>query len=171
MSRKTTNLNKPSPATDPHGLATTRASTQPQLPPYIGYFAIGYVLASALFMLIQTKLALNAQLVTVLSIILAAYIAVSKFVKHQQRALYKDEINRLMLGGIMVVWLLTGLYFLALWFLLFDDISREVLLAMAKQQPLPLLSALVMIVVLSLVSARISIWAFNRLLDPARKTL
>ena len=71
----------------------------------------------------------------------------------------------------MVVWLLTGLYFLALWFLLFDDISREVLLAMAKQQPLPLLSALVMIVVLSLVSARISIWAFNRLLDPAPKTL
>ena len=74
-----------------------------------------------------------------------------------------------MFGGILVVWLLTAIYFLALWVWLFDDANREVLIEMTLQQPLPLVSALVMILVLTLVSARISIWAVNRLLDPQRK--
>ena len=138
---------------------------------YVGFFTVGYMLASAVFMMIQTKLALNAQLVTVLSIVLGAYIAVHKFIKHQQRALDRGEINRLMFGGVIVVWLLTMVYFLGIWVFLFDAISREVLLEMSIQQPLPLISALIMIVVLSLVSARISIWAINRLLDPNRKAV
>ena len=139
--------------------------------PYVGFFAVGYMLASAIFMMIQTKLALNAPLVTVLSIVLGAYIAVHKFIKHQQRALDRDEINRLMFGGVIVVWLLTMIYFLGIWVFLFDAISREVLLEMSMQQPLPLISALIMILVLSLVSARISIWAINRLLDPNHKSV
>ena len=63
------------------------------------------------------------------------------------------------------------IYFLGIWLFLFDAVSREVLMEMSMQQPLPLLSALVMILVLSLVSARISIWAVNHLLDPKRKTI
>jgi hypothetical protein len=159
MSRQTTNLNKP----------RTLAPTQPKLAQYIGFFAIGYTLASAIFMMIQTKLALNSQLVMVVSIIIGAYIAVSKFIKHQQRALAKNEINTLMFGGVAIVWLLTAIYFLAIWFWLFDVISREVLLEMAMARPLPLLSSLVTMLVFTLVSARISLWAINRLLDPIRK--
>lgn len=152
------------------GLLTDTATNQPKIMLYIGFFAVGYMLASAIFMMIQTNFALNPQLITVLSIVLGAYIAVHKFIKHQQRALYRDEINRLMFGGVIVVWLLTMVYFLGIWVFLFDAISREVLLEMSIQQPLPLISALVMILVLSLVSARISIWAINRLLDPHRKS-
>lgn len=170
MSRKTPNLSKANAHTGRHSTVPLE-STQPKLTQYIGFFSIGYVLASAIFMMIQTKLTLNAQLVTVLSIAVGAYIAVHKFIKHQHRALQKNEINRLMLGGIMAVWLLTVLYFLGVWFLLFDQVSREVLFEMTKQRPLPLLSALVMIVLLSLVSARISIWAFNHLLNPKKDTL
>lgn len=70
-----------------------------------------------------------------------------------------------------MVWLLTAIYFLGIWFFLFDVVNREVLVEMAMQQPLPLVSALVMILVLTFISARISIWALNRLLDPKRKTL
>ena len=169
MSRKTTNLNKSKTHSGGEPLPKNHESAQPKLAQYVGYFAIGYTLASAIFMMIQTKLALNAQLVTVLSIVLGAYIAVHKFIKHQQRALDRDEINRLMFGGVIVVWLLTMVYFLGIWVFLFDSISREVLLEMSMQQPLPLISALIMILVLSLVSARISIWAINRLLDPNRK--
>ena len=117
-------------------------------------------------MMVQTKFALNSQLVTVVSIIVGAYIAVHKFIKHQQRALDKKEINRLRFGGVAVVWLLTVIYFLGIWFFLFDAVSREVLTEMAIQRPLPLLSALVMILVLSLVSARLSILLINRLLNP-----
>ena len=157
MSRQTTNLSKP----------RTLASSQPKLAQYIGFFAIGYILASAIFMMIQTKIALNSQLVMVVSIIVGAYIAVSKFIKHQQRALAKHEINRLMFGGVAVVWLLTVLYFLAIWFWLFDGVSREVLLEMAMARPLPLLSSLV----LMLVSTRISLWAINHFLNPAPKTV
>ena len=161
MSRQTTNLNKPRPL----------ASSQPKLAQYIGFFAIGYILASAIFMMIQTKIALNSQLVMVVSIIVGAYIAVSKFIKHQQRALAKNEINRLMFGGVAVVWLLTVLYFLAIWFWLFDAVSREVLLEMAMARPLPLLSSLVLMLVFTLVSTRISLWAINHFLNPALKTL
>ena len=161
MSRQTTNLSKP----------RTLASSQPKLAQYIGFFAIGYILASAIFMMIQTKIALNSQLVMVVSIIVGAYIAVSKFIKHQQRALAKNEINRLMFGGVAVVWLLTVLYFLAIWFWLFDGVSREVLLEMAMARPLPLLSSLVLMLVFTLVSTRISLWAINHFLNPALKTL
>lgn len=161
MSRQTTNLSKP----------RTLASSQPKLAQYIGFFAIGYILASAIFMMIQTKIALNSQLVMVVSIIVGAYIAVSKFIKHQQRALAKNEINRLMFGGVAVVWLLTVLYFLAIWFWLFDAVSREVLLEMAMARPLPLLSSLVLMLVFTLVSTRISLWAINHFLNPALKTV
>ena len=171
MSRKPASLSKPFTPSEPKGLPLNTTATQPKLMLYVGFFAVGYILASAVFMMIQTKLALNAQLVTVLSIVLGAYIAVHKFIKHQHRALDRDEINRLMFGGVIVVWLLTTVYFLGIWVFLFDAISREVLLEMSMQQPLPLISALIMIVVLSLVSARISIWAINRLLDPNRKAV
>ncbi|WP_350562582.1 ABZJ_00895 family protein [Psychrobacter sp. CAL346-MNA-CIBAN-0220] len=137
---------------------------------YVGFFAIGYVLASAVFMMVQSQIGLNPQLVTAVSILAGAYIAVHKFIKHQQRALTKSEMNRLTLGGTSVVWLLTAIYFLALWLWLFDAASREVLLEMSAQQPMPLLFALVVISLLTLISARISIWAFNRLLDTKRKT-
>ena len=169
MSRKPVPLSK-STLSKRKGLLTDTATNQPKMMLYVGFFAVGYMLASAVFMMIQTKFALNPQLVTVLSIILGAYIAVHKFVKHQQRALYRDEIKRLMFGGVIVVWLLTMVYFLGIWVFLFDAISREVLLEMSMQQPLPLISALVMILVLSLVSARISIWAINHLLDPHRNS-
>ena len=169
MSRKPAPLSK-STLSKRKGLLTDTATNQPKIMLYVGFFAVGYMLASAIFMMIQTKFALNPQLITVLSIVLGAYIAVHKFIKHQQRALYRDEINRLMFGGVIVVWLLTMVYFLGIWVFLFDAISREVLLEMSIQQPLPLISALVMILVLSLVSARISIWASNRLLDPHRKS-
>lgn len=121
--------------------------------------------------MIQSKFALNSQLVTVISIIIGAFIAVSKFVKHHQRALDRSEMNRLTIGGVVVVWLLTIIYFLAIWFWVFDTISREVLLEMTMQQPLPLLSSLVMILVLTLVSARISLWGVNRLLEPKPKNI
>lgn len=169
MSRKPVPLSKSTPSKR-NGLLADTTLNQPKMMLYVGFFAVGYMLASAVFMMIQTKFALNPQLVTVLSIILGAYIAVHKFVKHQQRALYRDEIKRLMFGGVIVVWLLTMVYFLGIWIFLFDAISREVLLEMSMQQPLPLISALVMILVLSLVSARISIWAINRLLDPHRNS-
>lgn len=160
MSRQTTSLNKPQ----------TLVQVQPKLARYVGFFAIGYTLASTIFMMIQTKIALNPQLVMVVSIIVGAYIAVSKFIKHQQRGLTRAEINKLMFGGIVIVWLLTVIYFSAIWFWLFDTISREVLFEMAMQRPLPLLSSLVLMLVLTLVSARISLWSINRLLDPIRKS-
>ena len=169
MSRKTTNLNKPNTQSGRNGLSQKPESAQPKMAQYIGFFAIGYILTSTIFMMIQTQVALNSELVTALSIIVGAYISVNKFIKHQQRVLDRDEINRLMFGGVGVVWLLTAIYFLGIWFLLFDAVSREVLLEMSIQQPLPLLSALVMILVLTFISARISILLLNRLLDPKRK--
>lgn len=159
MSLQTTSLNKPQ----------RPLQAQPKLARYVGFFAIGYTLASAIFMIIQTKLALNPQLVMVVSIIIGAYIAVSKFIKHQKRALARDEINKLMFGGVIIVWILTVIYFSAIWLWLFDAISREVLFEMAMQRPLPLLSSLILMLVLTLVSARISLWAVNRLLDPIRR--
>ncbi|WP_350657425.1 ABZJ_00895 family protein [Psychrobacter sp. S1-30-MNA-CIBAN-0213] len=170
MARKTTKLSKSNTQSGRNGLSQNSKSTQPKMAQYIGFFAIGYIITSTIFMMIQTQVALNSQLVTVLSIMVGAYIAVNKFIKHQQRALDRDEINRLMFGGVGVVWLLTAIYFLGIWFLLFDAVSREVLLEMTMQQPLPLLSALVMILVLTFISARISILLLNRLLDPKRKT-
>lgn len=136
---------------------------------YVGFFTVGYIIASAVFMMIQTKIALNPQLVTVLSIVVGAYIAVYKFVKHQQRSLSSSEINRLTVGSTGAVWLLTVIYFLAIWLWLFDAANREVLLEMSMQQPMPLVSALLIILLLTLISARLSIWALNSLLNPKRK--
>lgn len=169
MARKTPMFNKSKARSSHNELPQHHQSAQPKMARYIGFFAIGYVLASAIFMMIQTKVALNSQLVTGVSIIVGAYIAVHKFIKHQQRALNRSESNRLVFGGVAVVWVLTIIYFLGIWFWLFDAISREVLFEMSKQQPLPLLSSLVLILVLTLVSARISIGVLNRLLDPKRK--
>lgn len=171
MSRKTTNLSKSSTHLSANESTNSLEAAQPKLAQYVGFFAIGYILASAIFMMIQSKFALNSQLVTVISIIIGAFIAVSKFVKHHQRALDRSETNRLTIGGVVVVWLLTIIYFLAIWFWVFDTISREVLLEMTMQQPLPLLSSLVMILVLTLVSARISLWGVNRLLEPKPKNI
>lgn len=171
MSRKTTNLSKSSTHLRANESTSSLKSVQPKLAQYVGFFAIGYILASAIFMMIQSKFALNSQLVTVISIIIGAFIAVSKFVKHHQRALDRSEMNRLTIGGVVVVWVLTIIYFLAIWFWVFDTISREVLLEMTMQQPLPLLSSLVMILVLTLVSARISLWGVNRLLEPKPKNI
>lgn len=170
MSRKKAHLSKSNKRSERTELRQSSTLTQPKLTPYISFFAVGYILASTILMIIQTQVALNSQLVTVLSIIVGAYTAVSKFIKHLQRALAREEINRLMFGGVAVVWLLTAIYFLVIWFFLFDAVSREVLLEMTRQQPLPLLSALVMILVLTLVSARLGILLINRLLDPKRKT-
>lgn len=167
MSRKSTKLSK---STARSNYSSDHLSNQPKIALYGGFFAIGYILASVIFMMIQTKLPLNSQLVTVISIFVGSYIAVSKFIKHQQRALKKSEINRLTVGGVAVVWLLTLIYFLGIWFWLFDAVSREVLSEMAMQQPLPLLSSLILILVLTLVSTRISLWLLNRLLDPKQKT-
>jgi len=171
MSRKTTHLSKSSTHLSANESTNRLEAAQPKLAQYVGFFAIGYILASAIFMMIQSKFALNSQLVTVISIIIGAFIAVSKFVKHHQRALDRSEMNRLTIGGVVVVWLLTIIYFLAIWFWVFDTISREVLLEMTMQQPLPLLSSLVMILVLTLVSARISLWGVNRLLEPKPKNI
>lgn len=171
MSRKTTNLSKATKHLSANESTSSLKSVQPKLAQYVGFFAIGYILASAIFMMIQSKFALNSQLVTVISIIIGAFIAVSKFVKHHQRALDRSEMNRLTIGGVVVVWVLTVIYFLAIWFWVFDTISREVLLEMTMQQPLPLLSSLVMILVLTLVSARISLWGVNRLLEPKPKNI
>lgn len=161
MPRTTPNLSK-------HHVQPLNAQQTPKikLAQYVGFFAVGYVLASAVFMMIQTKVALSSQLVTVLSILVGAYIAIHKFIKHQRRTLNSSEMNRLTIGSVAVVWLLTAIYFLGLWLWLFDAIDREVLLEMTAQQPLPLLSALVMILVLTLITARLGIWAFNRLLTP-----
>ncbi|MGM8910806.1 ABZJ_00895 family protein [Psychrobacter sp. 1U1] len=170
MSRKTTNLRKSTAQTGRNDHLPNSQSDSPKLAQYIGFFAIGYILTSTVFMMIQTQVTLNSHLVTVLSIIIGAYIAVYKFIKHHKRALGRDEINRLVFGGVTVVWLLTAVYFLGIWFFLFDAVSREVLFEMTMQQPLPLLSALIMILVLTFISARISILLLNRLLDPKRKS-
>lgn len=133
---------------------------------YVSFFVIGYVLASALFMLMQTQYPLNPQLVTLLSIMVGAYIAVYKFTKHWRRKLTAQESNQLALYSVIAVWILTALYFLGLWLWLFDTANRQVLVEMSRQQSFALVSALTIIIVLTLVSARFSIWIFNRLLDP-----
>lgn len=155
------NLNKPDMP-----YINTKPLLDTKLTQYVGFFVIGYVLATAIFMMIQTKFALSAQLVTVFSILVGAFIAVHKFIKHQHRALNRSEINRLTFGSVGGVWLLTAIYLFGLWFLLFDAVSREVLLEMSRQQPLPLLGALMLILVMTLVSARLGIWIFNQLLAP-----
>ena len=133
---------------------------------YVGFFALGFIIASALFMMIQSKITLNSQLITGLSIVMGAYVAVYKFIKHQQRALTAKEINRLTVRSTAIIWLLAALYFLCLWLLVFDAVSREVLIDMTRQQPMPLLFALAMIIVFTLLVTRLSLWAINHLLAP-----
>lgn len=133
---------------------------------YVGFFALGFIIASVLFMMIQSKFAINSQLITGLSIVIAAYVTVYKFVKHQQRALTAKEINRLTVRSTAIVWLLAVLYFLCLWLLVFDVVSREVLIDMMRQQPMPLLLALAMIIIFTLLITRLSLWAINHLLAP-----
>ncbi len=161
MSRTTPNLSKRQAQS-----SLSEHSQKTRLVQYVGFFAVGYVLASALFMMIQTKVTISSQLVTALSILVGAYIAVHKFIKHQRRTLTNSEMNRLTIGSIGAVWLLTVIYLLGLWLFLFDAVSRDVLMEMTAQHPLPLLSALIMMLLLSLVSARIGIWIFNRMLTP-----
>ena len=136
---------------------------------YVGFFTLGFIIASVIFMLIQSNFALNSQLVTALSIVVGAYVAVYKFIKHQQRALTKQETNKLTLSSTAVLWALTAVYFLGLWLFLFDAANREVLIEMTMQQPLPLLFSLAMMIILTLLAMRLSLGLFNRLLDPRRK--
>lgn len=136
------------------------------LMPYVGFFAVGFILANTVAALIQSQFILNPYIVMVLSILVGSYIAVHKFIKHQRRRLASQEINRLTFASIGIVWLLTLLYLGGLWIWVLDAINREVLLEMSAERPLPLIVALVMMIVLTLVSARISIYTFNRLLAP-----
>ena len=133
--------------------------------PFVIYFGIGFVLASAIFMLIQSKIALNSMVVTVISVIVAAFIATFKFIKQQKRSMTTFEMNRLAISGTLLVWVLTAVYLLAVWLWLLDDISREVLLEMAQAQPMPLIVAFVMMFLVTAISARLGLWAFNRLLS------
>lgn len=151
MSRKSANLSK----SKAHSV---------KLAQYLGFFMVGYILASALLMLLQTQIALNPQLVTLLSILIGAFIAVQKFIKHHRRALHKDEMIKLAIGGTGIVWLLNALYFFAIWLWLFDEANRQVFVEMSLQQPLPLLFALIAIMLLTFISAGVGIWLFNRLL-------
>ena len=164
MARITPNSSK----ANQQGTLTTTKSTA-KLTLYIGFFTLGFIIASIIFMLIQSKFALNAQLVTGLSIVVGAYIAVYKFINHQQRALTKQETNRLTMGSTAVLWLLTAVYFLGLWLFLFDTANRAVMIEMTRQQPLPLLFALAMMIIFTLLINRFSLGVFNRLLDPRRK--
>lgn len=153
-------LNKRTTASSPQPIAT------PKLTLYVGFFALGFIIASVLFMMIQSKFTLNSQLVTGLSIAIGAYVTVYKFTKHQRRALTSKEINRLTFSSTAIVWLLAALYFLCLWLLVFDTASREVLLEMSRQQPLPLIMALAAMTVFTLVITRLSLWAITYLLTP-----
>ncbi len=159
MSQNAPNLHKSSAPSTRRPIAQNVTLTL-----YVGFFTVGYVIASVLFMMLQTQIAVNPQLITLLSILVGAYIAVHKFVQHQGRALYKSEINRLTFGGTAIVWLMTALYFLVIWLWLFDSANRQVFIEMSMQQPLPLLLAFVVIMLLTFISAFLSIWLFNRLL-------
>lgn len=164
MPNSTPNLHK----TDAQ-ITSAAPQKKPKLAFVVGYFGIGYVLASAIMMMVQSQFFLNPQLVTALSILVGAYITVHKFTKHHKRALSKREGHILALGGALIVWVLSAIYFLALWFWVFDAVSREVLIDMAMQQPLPLVFAASLMIVFTLIAARLSLWIINRLLDPARK--
>jgi len=143
---------------------TLSRPTSISIAPFVVYFAIGFVLASAIFMLIQSKVALNSFVVIVISVLVAAFIATFKFTKQQKRSMITSEMNRLALSGTLLVWVLTAIYFLAIWLWLLDDISREVLMDMTQAQPMPLVIALVMMLMVTAISARLGLWAFNRLM-------
>lgn len=154
-----------SPTVMPSNLNKTLSRpTSISIAPFVVYFAIGFVLASAIFMLIQSKFALNSFVVIVISVLVAAFIATFKFTKQQKRSMMTSEMNRLALSGTLLVWVLTAIYFLAIWLWLLDDISREVLMDMTQAQPMPLVIALVMMLIVTAISARLGLWAFNRLM-------
>ena len=159
MSRKPPQLSKATPPPTAQG-----SMPSVKLTPYLGFFMVGYILASALLMLVQTQIALNPQMVTLLAILVGAFIAVHKFIKHQRRALYKKEMAKLAAGGTAIVWVMNALYFLAIWLWLFDEANRQVFIEMSLQQPLALAFALIAIMLLTFISAGVGIWLFNRLL-------
>ena len=66
--------------------STIKSSQKIKLLPYAGFFTIGYILASALFMMLQTQWAIDPKLTTILSIVVGAFIAIYKFTKHQRRS-------------------------------------------------------------------------------------
>ncbi|MGP4953727.1 ABZJ_00895 family protein, partial [Psychrobacter sp. T6-1] len=109
MTDQRPNLQKPVPLAYQNAINSSANMTE-----YVGFFAVGYILASVVFIVMQTQLVMNPHLVTVLSVIAAAYIAVYKFIKHHKRALQRSEMNRLTLAGTATVWLLSTLYFLGI---------------------------------------------------------
>lgn len=137
-----------------------------KIAPYVGFFTVGFILANTIAIIIQSQFALNSYLVMALSITVGAYIAVHKFIKHHACALTGHEINRLSLASVGMIWLLSALYLSGLWIWVLDAISRDVLTEMTLQQPAPLLGALLLMIVMSLIVTRLSIWGFNRLLMP-----
>lgn len=147
-------------------LTDTDAAKKTKMTQYVGFFAVGFILANTIAILIQSQIALNSYAVMVLSVLLGVYIAVYKFIRHQRRPLTIGEINRLTVASVAMVWLLTAGYFLGLWLWLFDAINREVFMEMSAEQPLPLLSAIIMMVIITVISARIGILACSRLLAP-----
>lgn len=144
----------------------TGQSKKTKIAPYVGFFTVGFILANTIAFIIQSKFMLNSYLVVVLSILVGSYIAVRKFIKHRNRILTSSEINRLTFASVGIIWLLSALYLIGLWIWILDAVSREVLSEMTQRQPMPLLGALLMMVIVTLISTRLGIWLFNRLLAP-----
>ena len=106
-------------------------------------------------------------MVMLLTIGIAAYITVRKFVRHQQRALMRIEVLRLTFGAVIAVWILSALYFLSLWFLVFDAISREVLQEAFAARPWALLQGLLLMIGMCTLMTWLGLVSFSRLLAPA----
>ena len=139
----------------------------PNLRYYVGIFSIGYILVSTLCMLLQRYLPISTYMVMLLTIGIAAYITVRKFVRHQQRALMRIEVLRLTFGAVIAVWILSALYFLSLWFLVFDAISREVLQEAFAARPWALLQGLLLMIGMCTLMTWLGLVSFSRLLAPA----
>ena len=148
--------------TDAHALPTHA----PNLRYYVGIFSIGYILISTLCMLLQQYLPISAYMVMLLTIGIAAYITVRKFVRHQQRALSRLEVLRLTIGAVVAVWVLSALYFLGLWFWLFDAVSREVLQEAFVARPWSLVQGLMLMIGMCTLMTWIGLVSFNRVLAP-----
>lgn len=169
MSRMNTTVTTPKAVAPDSQKSKAKPFKRVSLTQYVGFFVIGYIIASAVFMMIQTQITLEPQLINALSLFVGSYVAVYKFINHHKRALTTKEINRLTRNSSAAVWLLTALYFLLLWLWVFDIANREVLIENTMQQPMPLLFALAMMLLLTLIWARLGIWAMNLLLNPTRK--
>ncbi|GAA0309806.1 ABZJ_00895 family protein [Psychrobacter aestuarii] len=150
----------------PNTPTPTTMTQAPSLRYYVGIFSIGYILVSTLCMLLQQYLPISLYMVMLLTIGIAAYIAVRKFVRQQRRALTRAEVLRLTVGAVVAVWLLSALYFLGLWFLIFDAANREVLQEAFAARPWALVQALMMMIGLCTLMTWIGLVSFNRLLAP-----